>query len=241
MGSNISFNLSKNTMDPTPEFLHHIDQVEAFFDQVASRLSLGDKKVMGRIFNKEIEGKTVPVDRRLFVFQSPTHRADLYAFSKAPLDPKAHLHLRGRVLRLDMLALEEAYTGQPRTRNFEGEPIFGLGYKTPVDMESFYEWGGIGCCGDLPSRQKTTPFINDLEGSIKRMEFFDKKTFIGATLVRWSQKNKRGIVETPLRKKVLLVGNDLPSTVTNPSPGAKFRCRILRETEGFRAVDLRMG
>jgi len=225
----------------SPESIHQIDQIEPFFDTVAEQLNLGEKEVMGRVVHKEIDGVNLPVDRRLFVFRSPTHRADLYAFSKKPGDSTAPFHFRGRILRLDMLSLEESFNGQPITRNFKNEPIFGLGYKTPVDMESFYEWGGIGCCGDLPSRQKTSPFTKDLEGSIKRMELFDKKACIGATLLRWSQEKKRGIVETPLRKKVHIHGKDLPDTVKHHNPGAKFRCRILRDGEEFRAVDLQMG
>jgi|SaaInlStandDraft_1057018.scaffolds.fasta_scaffold11466_2 hypothetical protein len=228
-------------MNTAPESLHHLDQVEPFFDLIASELSMGNKEVMGRIVNKDIEGESLPIDRRLFIFRNDTHHADIYAFSKKPSDPKAPFHFRGRILRLDMLDLEEAHKGQPKTRNFQNEPIFGLGYKTPVDMETFFEWGGIGCCGDLPSRQKTAPFLNDLQGSIKRMDLFDKKAFIGSTLLRWSQDKQRGVVETPLRKKVNIVGKDLPKTVKHPKPGAKFRCRILREGEEFRAVDLQMG
>lgn len=228
-------------MTTAPELLHHLDEVEPFFDHVAETLSLGDKEVMGRIVNKEIEGQTIPVERRFFIFRSSSHRCDLYAFSKKPTDPTSSLFLRGRIIRLDMLELEESFKGQPTTRNFEGEPIFGLGYKTPVDMETFYEWGAIGCCGDLPSRQKTKPFISDLEGSLKRMDLFDKKTCVGGTMVRWSQEKKRGILETPLRKKVHVLAKDLPKDVRKPKPGAKFRCRILRDGDEFRAINLQMG
>jgi cold shock CspA family protein len=226
------------TEAPYPEICTTVDEAEAVFDAVAFKMELLKKDVEGRIVNKMIKDREVQIDRRYFIYTGNKYRLITYAFSKHPEEKGSQLFLRAQLLRLDFLQLEDAVKDKPRTRLFEHEVIFGLGYKTPIDVDTHYYWGQMGCLGELPSRLKTSQFIGDIEGSQKRMETFDKNARVSAQVVTWNPKSEQGTIDTDLKKKIYINREMIPDEIKRPKKGLKLRVRISHDLDKAQARDV---
>ena len=226
------------TEAPYPEICTTVDEAEAVFDAIAFKMELLKKEVEGRIVNKMIRDREVQIDRRYFIYTGNKYRLITYAFSKHPEEKGSQLFLRAQLLRLDFLKLEEAVKDKPRTRLFEHEVVFGLGYKTPVDLDTHYYWGQMGCLGELPSRLKTSQFIGDIEGSQKRMETFDKNARVSAEMITWNPKSEQGSINTDLKKKIYITRDMIPEEIKRPKRGLKLRVRISHDLEQAQARDV---
>lgn len=226
---------------PYPDICHHFDEAEATFDAIAFKMELLKKDVEGRIVNKSIKGQEVQVDRRYYTYTGNRYRFMAYAFSKHPEDPTSPLFLRGQLIRLDFLEIENAVKAKAETRLFENESIFGLGYKTPIDLDTHYYWGQMGCLGELPSRLKTEQFVGDVQGSMRRMETFDKNARISGEVKIWNPKSGQGTLDTPLKKKVYINRDMIPEEIKRPKKGLKLRLRISNERPQASAKDVLPG
>jgi hypothetical protein len=227
--------------NPYPEICTKAEEAELFFDTLAFRHELLKKEIQGRVVLKSIRDREVPIDRRYFTYTGNKFRLMAYAFSKDPLKPDEPLFLRGQVLRMDFIQHEERHTEKSRTRNFTSEPIFGLGYKTPIDMDTFFYWGQMGSFGEYRSRVKTNQFVGDFEGSMKRMLTFDKKALIQGSLVTWNPKSEMGIIDTELRKKIFVKRSDIPEEIKKIKKGLKLRLRISYDLDQPKALDVLPG
>lgn len=223
------------------EFCYKPEQAEAFFDECADDLGLGNKKIHGRLVNKQFDGKTIAIDRRYFEYDNDRYRLYVYAFSKnIELDDLPY-SMRAQILRKDFIQLEEKNQRKAEIRKFHNEPFFGLGYQTPIDQELIFDWGQVGCLAEIPSRTKKSQFKGDLVTSIKHMDQFDKNARIQGELIKWFPKTNSGILKTDLVKKISIDRNNIPVQVKNPQPGLKLNLRVLRKEGKKYAHDVQMG
>ena len=229
------------TTNPYPDICTNSSEAEAFFDAIAFKHELLKKEIQGRIIQKVIRDREIPIDRRYFIYTGNRFRLMAYAFSKDPLKHDTPLFLRGQVLRVDFVELENQATGKERTRNFTSEPIFGLGYKTPIDMDTHYYWGQMGSFGEYRSRTKTSEFLGDFEGSMRRMLLFDKKGRVPGTLITWNEKAEMGTVETEIKKRVHILRSDIPEEIKKVKKGLKLRLRVSYDLDQARALDVLPG
>ena len=206
-----------------------IEEAEAFFEHLAFKHELLKKEVFGRVVNKVIRDRDVRIDRRYFSFTGNKYLFLAYAFSKDPLDVSAPMQLRGKLMRLDFIAAESKRKEKPKSRYFQGEVMYGLGYKTPIDEDSHFYWGQMGCMGEFPSRVQKSQFEGDLDGSLKRMSLFDKNALIAGQIVTWNPKSGQGTIDTAIRKKVFIKTSDLPKEIKKPRKGIKLRLRLLND------------
>ena len=227
--------------NPIPDVCYQSSEAEAFFDAIAFKHELLKKEVQGRIVQKAIRDREIPIDRRYFIYTGNRFRLMVYAFSKDPLKNDVPLFFRGQVLRLDFVDLEEKASGKARTRNFTSEPIFGLGYKTPIDMDTHYYWGQMGGFGEYRSRSKPSEFLGDFEGSVRRMLLFDKKALIPGSLVTWNEKAEMGSVQTDIKNKVLIKRSDIPEEIKKIKKGLKLRLRVSYDLDQSLALDVLPG
>lgn len=227
---------------PQNDHCYTPSELEAFLDELTKELNFNKKTVHGRLVNKTVNDEDMEIDRRYFEFESDKYIFYTYGFTKNPDLKDLPLCLRGKLLRKDFIEHEECFSSRkPEIRKFENEPFFGLGYQTPVDFEHYYEWGQVGCFGDLPSRLKKSQFKGDLVASLKRMDTFDKNAKIKGELVRWNPKSKFGIIQTDLVKKVVIDRRGIPDMVKNPQVGLKVNIRVVRTEEGNFAHEATMG
>ena len=213
------------------------EEAEAFFDRLAFQRDLLKKEVFGRIVNKVIRDRDVRIDSRYFSFTGNKFVFLAYAFSKDPLDSSAPMQLRGKLMRLDFLDAESKRKEKLRSRNFQGEVMYGLGYKTPIDEDPHFYWGQMGCMGEFPSRVQKSQFEGDLDGTLKRMKLFDKNALIAGQIVTWNPKSGQGTIDTPIRKKVFVKTSDLPKEIKKPRKGIKLRLRLLNDGEQMRCCN----
>lgn len=227
--------------NPFPEICSNFEEVENAFDAMAFKLELLKKDVEGRIVNKMIRDREVQIDRRYFIYTGNRFQLMAYAFSKSPEKANSPLFMRARLMRLDFLDIESAVEAKERTRLFENEVVFGLGYKTPIDMDTHYYWGQMGCLGELPSRSKTSQLQGDIAGTKKRMEQFDKNARIPGEVVIWNPKTEQGVLDTPLKKKVYICRDHIPTEIKRPKKGLKLRLRLSHDLPQARAMDVLPG
>lgn len=218
-----------------------VTDAEDHFDGFAESHGFHEKQVFGGPITKTIDGQEVELDRRLFAYNGPTHRFWAYAYSRNPTRSDTPLQLRARLLRHDMFEIEEAMQQAPRLRASELESAFGLGFKTPADVENHYLWGEIGCCGPISSRAMPEQWTRDLQGSLRRMENFDSKTYVHGEIGTFNPDSGRGTLDGPILKKLFFLAQDLPEALKRPKKGTKLRFRILNGIEQPKATSIQLG
>jgi hypothetical protein len=214
-----------------------MEEAEAFFDRIAFKRELLNKEVQGRVVQKVIKDRDVSIDRRTFSYTGNKFTFMAYAFRKDPLLKDSNLYFRGKVMRLDFLPIEEKIKAKPRLRDFSSEVMFGLGYKTAIDEDPHFYWGQMGCMGEFPSRTRMSQFEGDVEGTMRRMNMFDKNALIAGEIVTWNPLSGMGTLDTPVQKKVFVKLSDLPKGIKKPRKGIKLRLRLLSGENQSRCYD----
>ncbi|MBF0196296.1 MAG: hypothetical protein HQL32_01230 [Planctomycetes bacterium] len=225
-----------------PDFIFDHQQAEDFYRSIAEAFSFEDFSIHGNVVKKVIQGSEVDVNRRYFVLKNKDYTFNSYYYCEQPNNPEFPFSFRGTLIRNDLLTVEENSQEKQGPKN----PVrilgsqMGLGYATPVDKPYHYNWGQIGCLTPaMIARKKSSQLMNDVSGSIKRLQLFDKDGRIEAKLIKWNERNKSGLLESELFKKVYISPENMPKKHrNNPSFDLKFKIRVVGEGKTASAEDV---
>ena len=222
------------------EYIYNHDKAEAFLDLCAESNGFTQKKTSGKMSEIEKSGSVYQISKRFFSWESERHFFHAYYFSEKPESPTHPFGFAGSLIRKDFQFLENKYEENKDSKiSWKGHEL-SLGFPTPVDKLFHYNWSQMGCLGEggMHSRKKLDLFAKDIEGSILRMDQFDKSARIKAKLVKWNDNRGFGLLSSELFKKVLINIKDLPKIDEPIEINMEFDIRILNTGQRPKACDV---
>ncbi len=222
------------------EYIYKHDRAEAFLDTCAESNGLSQKKTSGKMSKIEKSGNVYEINKRFFSWESERHYFHAYYFSEKPESLTHPFSFAGSLIRKDFQFLENKVEENRKSKVSWKDCELSLGFPTPVDKLFHYNWSQMGCLseGGMHSRKKPELFIKDIEGSIQRMDQFDKSARIKAKLIKWNDSRGFGLLSSELFKKVLININDLPKTDEAIEAGMEFEIRVLNTGQRPKACDV---
>lgn len=219
--------------------INNHDKAEAFIDNLAKLHNLNHQKTSGKLAPLN-ENSEILINKRFFIYSNQTYNFYAYYYSEFPENKEHPFSFKGRLLKKKFEKIEEDFLEKSHKKLSWKNVQLNLGFPTPVDQQLQYQWGLIGCFQEHgpQSRKFCDQFQKDFEGSLKRLEKFDKNGRIPATLIKWNANRGFGILESELFKKVMVNIKDLNSNESDIKEGLSCSIRVLNSTQKPKAFDI---